>query len=68
MQMRNVKTPRFQARHYEATAETLRTCKPNDTGDRMFQWQQTVSAFIAMFKADNGNFQPDRFRRACGAE
>ena len=47
---------KFQRRHYEAIAEVLGYIP--DEGSRTY----VVESFVRMFKRDNVNFRPDRFR------
>lgn len=51
---------RFAKRHYIAIARLMAE-QPNKDET----WQQIVNDLVAMFKADNGMFKPDRFREAC---
>ena len=62
-------TPRFQQRHYEAVASTLRDARRalmvTVTPDTLHVWQNMVDEFVIMFRRDNPNFMPDRFRTWC---
>lgn len=65
--MRNTKTPRFQARHYEIIAKGLLDCRP--AADQVMmtsQWRKQVAWFVSVFKADNPKFSSDRFYEASG--
>jgi hypothetical protein len=59
-EMRNVKTPRFQQRHYEAIAE----CVSNYVEDNEMP-SKLLTALCAMFKADNPKFNRDKFMLKC---
>ena len=59
----------FQRRHYEAVAKALKdTCPAREAYDHYeyVQWRHDIMAMSAMFKKDNGDFQPLRFKKACG--
>ena len=64
--MRHTKTPRFQARHYDALAALIQHVRndflahgPSVGIDRIEQ------ELIILFRADNPKFSPDKFRAAC---
>ena len=60
----------FQRRHYEFIARTLAALEPVEgmpEGTR-YQWEQSVENFATALSRDNGNFQRDRFLRACGLQ
>lgn len=62
---------KFQRRHYEAVAATLKRCKPDkDTawGSNLKLWEEVCLEFVRTFRADNGNFHTYRFYAACGME
>lgn len=57
---------------YELVAEALAAQRPPDTYTIKArwlrkQWDQIVIEFSDRLAKDNPNFDPDRFRRACGA-
>ena len=58
----------FQRRHYEAVAKALKETRPVPIFQEYedFQWRHDIMAMSAMFKKDNGDFQPLRFKKACG--
>jgi hypothetical protein len=58
-------SPMFTKRHYEAVAETIQQIPT--AGDKLDSLRREVVAnlFVATFARDNGNFQRDRFLRAC---
>lgn len=63
-----MKNPLFSRRHYRAIAEELSKLVTFTTHGVNREFRKTlVDAFvndmIAMFKADNPNFQPERFRK-----
>lgn len=65
--MRNIKGSRFQQRHYEAIADTFKGQKENVINKKHIEaWLDCVNGFVAMFKADNPKFNPEKFRAACG--
>lgn len=58
--------PKFERRHYNAVADVLKHAAPILAYDAAnAKWSAIVEAFIMMFKADNPNFKPQRFRDAC---
>lgn len=61
---------KFQRRHYQTVAETLRDLRPSfqprHRGPETEQWNKTVLEFNAMFRRDNSRYQPSRFVTACG--
>ena len=66
--------PKFERRHYVAVAATIKD-SPVYTGGSTHQTMLSVQQmecliekFCDMFEADNPNFQPARFRQACGGE
>ena len=61
--MRNVKTPRFQQRHYEYLASEIRRYAM--VAEHEDEWLNFVTFLIPVFKADNPKFDRDRFLRAC---
>jgi len=65
--MRNLKTNHFAKRHYETIAEAMQQACPAAHWDanKRAQFDVTVTALCAMFKSDNPQFQPERFRTAC---
>lgn len=58
--MRNIKSPRFQQRHYEWLAEVIR----NHTRDRIAALA-LCEILIGPLKSDNPKFSPEMFREAC---
>lgn len=62
--MRNVKTPRFQQRHYEAIAEVMAKSAEQTN---VFAIHVAVKNLCAMFKADNPKFSVSKFKEACDA-
>jgi hypothetical protein len=57
---------------YEMVAETLAAQRPPDTSTVKArwlreQWASIVGEFSERFAADNPNFDPERFMRACAA-
>jgi len=69
---RNYKKPMFSKRHYEKIAEILRECTPEPnfimSVSATLQHEGLIKVFASEFKADNPNFKPDKFLRACGIE
>ncbi len=57
--MRNYARPMFQHRHYEAVAELISKV---DYCHKV----EMAEDFVAMFKADNPRFSPERFRTKAG--
>jgi hypothetical protein len=53
--------PLFQRRHYNRTAAAFRKHLPPDAG-------YLIELFVQIYKEDNPNFDPERFRRACQPE
>lgn len=60
---RNVKTPRFQQRHYEAIAEVM---AKSALETNAYAIATCAKQFAAMLKADNPKFNPSKFYNACG--
>jgi hypothetical protein len=50
----------FAKRHYVAIAALMAA-----QGDKNETWKTIREDLVAMFRADNGMFKPDRFRDAC---
>lgn len=65
--MRNIKTPRFQQRHYEVIAPLFAQARKdlgiNPPHSATIPIRDLEDSFIAMFKADNPKFNPERFRK-----
>jgi hypothetical protein len=66
--------PAFNKRHYELVAKVLRGTKPQYDFDddklnaQMDQWERTCLALLNHFRADNPQFQADKFLAACKGE
>ncbi len=59
----------MQRRHFEVIAEALAASRPPITqGVSYAQWRKVVSEFCGRLSATNGQFNKDRFKRACGVE
>lgn len=62
----------LQRRHFEFIAEQLRRNKPGGYDAPDFatydQWRSVVRSFASGLSTTNGNFDRDRFLRACGVE
>ncbi len=72
---------KFQARHYEALADTLAELRPEKMPPRPTEpynpefdhwsygeaemWHAVTAALSTLFQADNPNFDPARFVQAC---
>ena len=69
---------KFQRRHYEDVAKTLRYCYFSirelytDSPIARSIVEQTIiqvmNEFVWLFSNDNPNFKPDKFRKACRVE
>jgi len=60
--------PNFQQRHYEALAQILQDTqpKPSTKAQSRFEYrEQIIRTICRALKADNKNFNEDRFRLAC---
>lgn len=57
---------KFQKRHYELVAQTLKSCL--DSANEVHEVENMTEAFITMFKADNSRFKAEMFRIASGIE
>jgi len=61
----------FTKQHYEFIAAVLRDTQPggdnDETNKPLRRWQRIVSVFVARFRADNENFDQERFLKACKA-
>lgn len=60
-------TSKFQQRHYEVIAQLLQDEFPRNTDHKQSRAEyreRLISAFVAVFEADNSNFNPERFRAA----
>ena len=59
--------PKFAKRHYEAIAEAMQDSCPEQhwAANKRAQWEVTRNRLADVFARDNGNFQYDRFIRAC---
>lgn len=57
---------------FELIAEVLKSSKPltrlAGSKDRTFQWHCMVEEFASRLATTNGNFDRERFLRACGYE
>jgi hypothetical protein len=53
---------KFAKRHYEAIALAMQDARRIPAND---QWQCVVNCLADVFASDNGQFQRDRFERAC---
>ncbi|MFU8771981.1 MAG: hypothetical protein ACNA8H_06140 [Anaerolineales bacterium] len=57
---------------FEAIARALRSSRPNPTDEsaaglvRLRQWNDTFYAMVSEIEKTNGNFNYDRFAKACG--
>ncbi len=59
----------FQRRHYEKIAATFREARPERAAtEHWAAWAELCVRFARMFKADNENFQAERFFSACGLD
>jgi hypothetical protein len=62
----------FTRRHYESVAYSLLGSRPSLQIDNDYQygmlvrWNIVVENFTWMFSQDNANFDPAKFRKACG--
>lgn len=67
--MRNYKQTRWmKKRHFEEIAATLREEQPPDVEEsERARWYSIVLAFADLCQRSNGDFNRDRFLRACGA-
>lgn len=59
--------PDFNKRHYETVALVLRSTEPMGalTDPAQMQWERTCLAFLNRFRADNSQFNAERFMLAC---
>lgn len=57
---------------FEAIARALKTTRPDPADDsaagvaRIHQWNETFYAMVSEVEKTNGNFNYDRFAKACG--
>jgi len=61
------------AKHFEIIAQVMKAVKPKPTGAKedptviaTLQWERTINAFAASFKAINPRFKKEMFLKACG--
>ncbi len=67
---------KFQQRHYEAIASLMKETTPVLNGkkdwirdpDRLDHHYDLIKKFCEFFAADNPNFKPDKFTKACSSE
>lgn len=55
-------------KHSDAIAAALRTARPADhldTNEARLTWERTIRTVGEALRADNANFNADRFRAAC---
>lgn len=63
---------KFERRHYEAIAETLRNCHIHHPESNILQdmgiktLQDVIEDLAKMFKSDSSKFDKERFIRRCG--
>ena len=57
-----MKTPKFERRHYRAVANVIASIPARDPEPQI---DCLIDRFVELFRADNSNFEPKRFRDAC---
>lgn len=60
-------TSKFQQRHYEAIAEVMQDAREltHDADSGRIALNRMENLLVDLFRSDNYNFMPERFRAAC---